>query len=108
MPEAFIYFDMLRRIASAIPDEQSFRLEAYTENGRTRITNQEISRLTGIAKAKAKAQQPELFEADVEATFPGLGEIPSQIKDRPFKLAGSAVESHGKSLGTSLGNRYWI
>lgn len=108
MPEAFTYFDMRRRIASAIPDEQTFRLEVYAENGRTMTADKDLSSLTGIAKSKAKARQPELFNPNVEATFPGLGALPAHIRNHPFKLAGSAVRSHGKSLGIPLGDRVWI
>lgn len=108
MPEAFTYYDMQRRIASAIPDQCNFNLRIYESSSRYKGIDEDVAKLTRKHKLKARQADPSKFKDNVSATFPGLENLPEEIKKGTIKLTGSDVRSRGKAIGIPIGGDWWI
>ena len=78
MPEAFTYFDMARRLSVAFPFLETFKLRIFEENGRYSGIG-DATKLTRSAKLKAREQDRANLLPNVEASYPGLEDLPLRI-----------------------------
>ena len=110
MPEAFTYYDMYRRLAFAFPYEENFRLRINETKTRHQGLTEETRDLTRKDKMQARKDDPTLFGADVEGTFPGIESLPRDIRDgsRCFSLSGKSIKSRGKAMGVPICDGWWL
>ena len=91
---------------AAFPDKAKFVLQINNHNTRYTGIMENVAKLAGKKKLKARQDFPEKFADNVGATFLGLDTLPNHVKNGIIELFGSDFQSRGKAM--ALRENWWI
>ena len=109
MPEAYMFFNMVRSLSVSFPILKSAHLKIFPESASYKAIDEDVRNLTKRPKVMARLEDPSTFELDVECTYLGFDTLPLSFRGRreSFHLYGGDIVSRGKAMGIPLDEGWW-